>query len=96
MSCVRGCCATQADHYRGVTFGAASDGVFEQRRRERTLDKDMSSYKALRQQGLQPKNVNGSAALARDASSRFEVESGQILPDQRSVKLAESVLGDMT
>lgn len=96
MTCVRGCCETQADHYRGITLSPLTESVSVQRRKERTLDADMTSYKAMRQQGLQPKNVNGSARLARDASSKYEVESGQILPDQRSVRLAESVLGDIT
>lgn len=44
--------------------------------REKRWDKDMPAYKRLRDQGYQPKGIDGAAALERDATTRFEIESG--------------------
>ena len=96
MPCSRGCCATQAEHYRGVALSPPTAEVNYRRAKDRALNADMAAYKELRRQGVQPKNVNGSANLARDASTTFEIESGRILPDKRAVKLTESVLKDIT
>lgn len=48
--------------------------------REKRWQKDMPAYKALRAQGLQPPRIDGSAELAARAETRFEVESGNIMP----------------
>lgn len=50
--------------------------------REKRWDRDMPAYKRLRDQGLQPKQIDGSADLERDASTRFEIESGQAFRGQ--------------
>lgn len=50
--------------------------------REKRWQKDMPAYKRLRQQGLQPKTIDGAARLEAEAETRFEVESGQLLPGQ--------------
>lgn len=50
--------------------------------REKRWQKDMPAYKRLRQQGLQPKSIDGSARLEAEAETRFEIESGQLLPGQ--------------
>jgi hypothetical protein len=46
---------------------------------ERERDRSMSAYKRLRRQGLQPKNVFGSAEIEAQASSKFEVEHSVIM-----------------
>lgn len=43
---------------------------------EAAWSQDMPAYKRLRREGLQPKNVNGSAELERKANTRIEVEHG--------------------
>ena len=48
--------------------------------REKRWAKDMPAYKALRAQGLQPPRIDGSAELAARAETRFEVESGNVMP----------------
>ena len=50
--------------------------------REKRWAKDMPAYKRLRQQGLQPKTIDGAAHIEAKAETRFEVESGQVLPGQ--------------
>lgn len=50
--------------------------------REKRWAKDMPAYKRLRQQGIQPKTIDGAARLEAEAETRFEIESGQLLPGQ--------------
>jgi len=40
------------------------------------LDKDLDAYKRLRQEGLQPKAINGSAAAESQANYSWQVETG--------------------
>lgn len=42
--------------------------------RARNWDKDMPAYKRLRQNGLQPKSIDGSAALEAKAETAAQVE----------------------
>ena len=91
------------DKVRSIGFGsgtlptrhAVSSAV---EAREKRWAKDMPAYKALRAQGLQPPRIDGSAKLMAHAETRFEVESGQILPGQSkkieaAVSAVESVTG---
>ena len=57
---------------RSVQFTGIDAGQHRFTDRERT--RDMESYKSLREQGYQPKNVFGSAELAAQAHSKFEIE----------------------
>ena len=66
--------------------------------REKRWNKDMPAYKELRAQGLQPPRIDGSAELASKAETRFEVESGKVLPGQAkkiesTVNAIESITG---
>jgi hypothetical protein len=45
--------------------------------RDKRWEKDMPAYKRLRQEGYQPPSIDGAAALERDASTKFEIESGR-------------------
>jgi hypothetical protein len=47
--------------------------------REARMGKDIAAYKSLRADGLQPKQVTGSADLARHATHPLEVEMGRRL-----------------
>ena len=64
----------------GVSFGSNSTTsrgakVAEINQRAKNWDKDMPAYKRLRQQGYQPKNIDGAAKLEATASTVAEVES---------------------
>jgi len=66
--------------------------------RERRWNRDMPAYKALRAQGLQPPRIDGSAELMEKAETRFEIESGKIMPGQAkkiesTVKAFEAITG---
>ncbi len=49
----------------------------------------MGAYKRLREDGLQPKQINGSYTLERNAKNRREVEMGRPMPE-----LAHKVFDD--
>lgn len=64
----------------GVSFGAnasttAGAKVAEINQRAKNWDKDMPAYKRLRKNGVQPKSIDGAAALEAKASTVAEVES---------------------
>src|SRR3954468_1382529 len=53
-------------------------GLWAAKKEERHLDVDGEAYKRLRRDGFQPKSINGSAHLEANATTRFEIESGQV------------------
>lgn len=57
---------------------------------ERTLERDLSAYKSLRQQGIQPRKIGGSADLASTAKTVFDIESGKVHPRLTEAKAAEA------
>ena len=48
--------------------------------KDRVLEKDLAAYKRLRDDGVQPKNIDGSATVEARANEKWQVETG-ILPD---------------
>lgn len=67
MSCARGCCVDQAEHFRSLRFLSA--GTVRENRRENVLSKDLAAYKRLIDNGLEPARIDGAAQLeARDAT----------------------------
>ena len=65
--------------------------------REKRWNKDMPAYKRLRDQGYQPKGIDGAAALERDATTRFEIESGTAFAGQgKKVQDAVNFVEDIT
>lgn len=62
----------QTIQFQGVEAGA-------RRHSESTRSKDMDAYKSLRRQGYQPKNVFGSAEIAAQAETKFELEHSVVM-----------------
>jgi hypothetical protein len=81
MSCTRGCCATQAEHFRSVR--PAIKALVDGNRADQKLARDMKSYKAMIDQGLEPKCMTGAYDLERTATSAAEIEGR--LPDDLGV-----------
>ena len=48
---------------------------------EKNKDADMSAYKRLRKDGVQPPTINGSAKLEARAEEKYEVNSGLIVKE---------------
>lgn len=98
MTCSRGCCPTQADHYRSITVSASATPtrkveVSRVEAKERQWDRDMPAYRRLRREGLQPKQIDGSAKFEARAETKAEVESGTLLNGRQRRQLRE-VTGD--
>ena len=53
---------------------------------EKRMARDLPAYKRLRNEGLQPAGTKGAADLERRANSKFEIESGKIIRDERLTK----------
>lgn len=51
---------------------------------ESALSADRDAYRRLRDNGLQPEHVSGSALLEGHADTQFEVETGYLFPDKQS------------
>lgn len=84
MSCSRGCCASFKEHIQNVTFSATAtpnrraDAV-RVHETERQWEKDGDAYKRIRQQGLQPKSIDGCATLEKRADDVAELAAGRTL-----------------
>jgi hypothetical protein len=73
----RGCAACFRIKCATIQFQGIDAG--QHRFTEKERDKDMRAYKELRNSGLQPKNVFGSAEIAAQANSQFEVEHSVVM-----------------
>jgi hypothetical protein len=54
--------------------------------RESRWHKDMDAYRAIRKQGLQPKGIDGSAALENRAEDQFEIQTGHLFKTKEERK----------
>lgn len=65
--------------------------------REKRWNRDMPAYKRLRDQGYQPRSIDGAADLERDATTQFEIESGTAFRGQgKKVEEAVKFVEDLT
>lgn len=55
---------------------------------------DREAYRRLRQDGLQPPRIAGSAHLERHATTRYEVETGQVAEKPKVLRDALQVASD--
>jgi hypothetical protein len=81
MACARGCCATQAEHFRSLKLNPRLRGEGSNHHREFALGADRDAYRSMRRQGLQPPRLMGSYDLARRAESETEVRLGRVVKD---------------
>ena len=72
MSCLRGCCASQAEHFSSVAV--ATRALVAGNLADKKLELDLRSYKAMVDQGLEPKCMTGAYELERTATSAAEIE----------------------
>jgi hypothetical protein len=68
MACARGCCDTQADHYRSLVFATTKTVD------TRSFDADMDAYARLRRDGVQPPKIRGAAAREKHADTVEQAE----------------------
>lgn len=72
-----GCAPCFAIKVRSIQFQGM--GAADRRQSESERSRDMDEYKRLRRQGYQPQHVFGSAELAAQAGSTFEVEHSVVM-----------------
>lgn len=72
MTCAKGCCPSPREHYKSLRFLDVGQGSYHQK--DRQLAKDRDAYKRLRQDGLQPKRVDGSHRVEAEATTKAQVE----------------------
>lgn len=72
MTCAKGCCPSPREHYRSLRFLDTGKGSYHQKDKELARDRD--AYKRLRNEGLQPKSVNGAHKLEAIAKTPNDVE----------------------
>lgn len=92
MSCIRGCCATQADHYRSVVVRPT---VTAKTLAEARLQRDLDAYQRMRSTGQKPPTFAGAADLERNAVAEFEVSTGKILGDDRLARHVDRAVKDI-
>lgn len=98
MTCTRGCCPTQRDHYRSVGFGASATPyrrpeAMSKVAMENRWQKDMPAYKRLREDGLQPPQIDGCGQLEKHAELAKQVEMGT-LADPKKIALGDQISRD--
>lgn len=75
---VEGCFACRVSGVRmGMnTTTTRGQNVESINKTERNWQKDMPAYKRLRQEGLQPKRIDGAAEVEKKAEHKWQVETG--------------------
>lgn len=92
MSCGKPCnCLSYRDHLLSVGFAASAmptrrAGVAATEAKETALSADLTAYRNLRRNGVQPKAIDGSATLETRATERVEVETGYIARRPKSLQ----------
>lgn len=76
-------CASFREHALGVTVSMSAmptrkPVVVETTQREQRWERDMPAYKRLRDNGLQPKHIDGSGDMETRAIDSLEVEKGHL------------------
>lgn len=83
---VEGCWACKIGNGPNVAPSATPTrtgaALWQAKEEERTLTVDGEAYKRLRADGYQPMTIAGSADLERDATTRYEIESGNLVRDK--------------
>lgn len=103
MSCGHECnCRTWGDHARSITFSATTSPTRTQNQKtinayaaENSWKDDMPAYRRLRDDGLQPPMIEGSAVLEAKAADKVEVQDGRFYGKKLSlVKDVKRALGE--
>lgn len=77
---MEGCFGCRIAHVRTGANTTTTRGqrVAEVNTTEKNWNRDMPAYKRLRQNGLQPKSIDGAANLEQKAKHEWQVETGII------------------
>lgn len=62
---------------------------------EKRWEQDMPAYRSLRDQGIQPRSIDGAHDLAQRASDKFEIEAGHVLKTKEQRDFARDAIAEM-
>ena len=70
MSCLRGCCESQREHYLSLRLSAyatpsSKEAVVEASERDKTVKADCAAYRRLVKAGKDPGRIDGSVEVER-------------------------------
>lgn len=57
--------------------------------KDKVLSDDLAAYKRLRRDGLQPKQIDGSAIVEARANSQFDIDLGHVVPKAQERRVRE-------
>lgn len=77
-----GCFRCRIETVAIAPSATGSEQAREVNEREARWHADMKSYRAIRRNGLQPKSIDGSAALEGRAEDQFEIQTGHLFNKQ--------------
>lgn len=79
---VEGCFGCKVTGVRMGSNSTTTRGarVEEVKQRDKQWSRDMPAYKRLRSQGLQPRQIDGSATLEKHANERWQIEGAPVAP----------------
>lgn len=87
-----------AEKVRSISFAASAmpsrSNAAGEKQAWKKMDADMGAYKRLRDDGVQPPSVRGSADLESGAETKMEIESGTVVKNQKVRKATEKLLAD--
>lgn len=87
---VEGCFGCKVASIQVAPSALGSTQAIVSRQRDDALDKDLDAYKRLRKNGLQPKAIDGSAALEKsDIRSQFDIDLGHVVPKSEESRVRE-------
>lgn len=78
-------------HAASIQFGSTSPVVAAQSAADRQLAKDRDAYKRLRNDGLQPKSLDGSSTLESTVNSQFDIDLGRVIPKEERSRVEEGM-----
>lgn len=84
-------------HLRGIQVAPSATPsrnvqVVRMTEREKQWEKDMPAYRSLRDQGYQPKTIDGAADLASRASTGVEIERGAIVGKEMGERIERATV----
>lgn len=86
MSCSKGCCETNREHWLSIGVSASATptrrpSVVKTEETERVVTQERDAYKRLKNDGLQPARLMGASHIERHARDELEVRTGHQYKD---------------
>lgn len=96
--CKPNCFGCKADSvgFSSMAMPTRSPNVAQTDATSREMEKDRDAYLRFKKDGVQPKGVNGAAAMEQAAHTNFEVESGRLFKKAKVARKYEETQHHLT